>query len=339
VNVTKLRAGLALAIGLGVAVSLIVTLATGGRAVISGMLRLPAGWLVLALALSALSWMGQGLGFAALSRRPITGNLLSMTTAFLGGDFGAFVTPFGSGGIPLGVYCLTREGLSAGEASAVIAMHTLLTGAFFLLAGVIALVVTPLATQGAGPLVWMGMAAFALALTLLVWVALRPKAATAWISGFAARPWSSRLLGEERALRLVAAVERELEHFIRDLHCLMRARPGRVALSFLGLAGSRACLILCLPVIMYGLGWRGHLLPLLATATGALALAIISPTPGGSGAVEAATAALLATQGPVALAGAATLLYRGVTYYAELLAGWAAFTHYLTRSGRVPDTR
>ena len=34
--------------------------------------------------------------------------------------------PFGSGGIPGGVFSLTREGLSAGEASAVIAMHSLI---------------------------------------------------------------------------------------------------------------------------------------------------------------------------------------------------------------------
>lgn len=325
----RIRVGLAITVTIGIAVGAVVTFATGGRDVLAGMTRLPLGWLLLALVLSALSWLGQGLGFAALSHRGVRGHLLRMTAAFLGGDFAALVTPFGSGGIPVGVYCLTREGLTAGESSAIIAMHSLLTGAFFLLTGAAAAVLVPVHTGSAEALVWSGVGAIAVVMVFVIGLAARPRKAAAWLEGFLGRPWLTKMLGDERAHRFAETANSEALHFATNVEMLTREKPSQLALSFLGLFLSRVALIVCLPVIMYGLGWRGSLLPLLATAVGAMALAIVSPTPGGSGAVEAATAALLATQAPVAIAGAATLLWRAVTYYTELLAGWALFTHYL----------
>jgi uncharacterized protein (TIRG00374 family) len=330
----KIRTGLTVTLTIGVTVGLLVTFATGGKAVLAGILQLPLGYLLLALALSGLSWLGQGFGFAALTHYGIRGHLMRMTAAFLGGDFAALVTPFGTGGIPAGVFCLTREGLSAGESSAIIAMHSLLTGLFFLIMGALAAIVMPIQTKGAELIVWSGVAAIAVVLVFVVWLTARPRSAIAWLERVLSRPWLSRLLGAKRAQRLAATINHEARHFASDVEILTREKPTRLVLSFGGLFFSRICLVVCLPVIMYGLGWRGDLWPMLATAVGAMALAIISPTPGGSGAVEAATAALLATQAPAAMAGAATLLWRGVTYYAEVLAGWLAFTRYLAMNPR-----
>lgn len=336
-DLRKLRTGLTITVAIGVTVGLVVAFLTGGREVISAMAKLPLRWAVLALALSALSWVGQGLGFAALSSRGIRGEIHHMTAAFLGGDFAALVTPFGSGGIPAGVFCLTREGLSVGESSAIIAMHSLLTGLFFLIVGVAALVLVPMQTQGAELLAWLGLAAIAVVLGFVIWLSTRPHAATVWLERVLARPWLSRVLGARRAHRVADAINHEARQFAADVKTLTHERPSQIALSFLGLFVSRVCLVACLPVIMFGLGWRGSLPPLFATAVVAMALAIVSPTPGGSGAVEAATAALLAAQAPPAIAGATTILWRGVTYYAELLAGWLAFTRYLAMKPRVVE--
>ena len=333
----RLRIGLTITVAIGVSVGLVVALATGGQQVLLGILALPVGWLALALALSALSWLGQGLGFAALTTRGVRGHLMRMTMAFLGGDFAALVTPFGSGGIPVGVYCLTREGLSTGESSAIIAMHSILTGAFFLVVGIIAAFVMPMQTRGSEVLVWSGIGAIAVVLVLVVGLAARPQVAADWLDRTLGRPWLARLIGNQRASRLAEAARREANRFAEDVHTLTRERPSQLALSFVGLFLSRVCLVVCLPVIMYGLGWRGDIGPLMATAVGAMALAIVSPTPGGSGAVEAATAALLATQAPAAMAGAATLLWRGVTYYTEVVAGWLAFTRYLAMNPQRVD--
>lgn len=325
----KLRTGLTITVAISVTVGVVVTFLTGGTQVIAAIAQLPIGYLLLALGLSVLSWVGQGLGFAALSSRGIRGELVHMTTAFLGGDFAALVTPFGSGGIPAGVFCLTREGFSAGESSAIIAMHSLLTGLFFLIAGSVVLILVPMRTRGAEAVAWAGLAAIALVLAFIIWLSTRPHTAIAWLERVLDRPWLGRLLGARRAHRVAEAANHEARQFAADVKTLTHERPSQLALSFFGLFMSRVCLVVTLPVIVYGLGWRGTLLPLMATAVVAMSLAIVSPTPGGSGAVEAATAALLAAQTPTALAGAATILWRGVTYYTEVLAGWLVFTHYL----------
>ncbi len=336
----RLRAGLLLAVGIGVTAGLAVALITGGPAVLEGIRRLPLVWLLVALALSVASWFGQGVGFAALTDGGVRGNLLRMTSAFLGGDFPALVSPFGSGGIPGGIFCLTKEGLTTGEASAIITIHSLLTGGFFVIVGAAAAVLLPLHSAGSAALVWTGFAAILVGAGAVVWIALRPARAIASIRGIVASPAFARLLGPERAEKAAAAAERETEQFAASMRVLMRERPGALTLSFVGLFVSRICLVAALPVIMYGLGWRGDVWPLMATAVGAMALAVASPTPGGSGAVEAALTALLATQTAAPTAAAAALLWRGITYYTELVAGWLALSRYLAmKRPRTPADR
>jgi uncharacterized protein (TIRG00374 family) len=334
----RLRTGLMVAVGIGVTVGLVVAFATGGAAVIAGISKLPLGWLLAALALSVGSWFGQGIGFAALTERGVGGNILRMTRAFLGGDFPALVSPFGSGGIPGGVFCLTREGLSVGEATAIITMHSLLTGAFFVIVGIAAAILLPLHSAGSSAIVWAGLAGILVAVVAIVWVALQPRKAAVALRRLLSVGLFARLLGADRASRLVAAAEREADQFTKSVRLLTRERPASLALSFAGLFSSRIFLVVTLPVIMYGLGWRGDIAPLLATAVGAMALAVASPTPGGSGAVEAALTALLLTQTTAPMAAAATLLWRGITYYTELIAGWAAFSSYIPTKGKAKST-
>ena len=333
-----IRTWLTITVAIGVTVAVVVALATGGPAVLRAAMQLQPAWLLLALSLSALSWLAQGFGFAALSTRGVRGNLLRMTSAFLGGDFAALTTPFGSGGIPAGVFCLMREGLSAGESSAIVAMHSLLTGLFFLVMGAMAAIVMPLSTRGAEMVVWGGIAGIAVVLALIVWLAVRPHAAAAWLNRMLSKRWLARFVGGKRAARIVEVVDREACRFAADVETLLHERPSQLVLSFLGLFVSRVCIVLCLPIVLSGLGWHGDLLPIMAIAVGAGALAIVSPTPGGSGAVEAATAALLATQVPsVAMVGAATLVWRSVDYYAEISVGWFMFTRYLAITRRAPE--
>lgn len=325
----RLRTGLLVAVFIGISAGLALALLTGGPAVLDDIRRLPAVWLFVALTLSIASWLGQGLSFAALTSSGVRGNLLRMTRAFLGGDFPALVSPFGSGGIPGGVFCLTREGLSTGEASAVIAVHSLLTGAFFVVVGVAAAIAVPLHSATSSTLVWSGLVGILVGIALIVAVALRPRRTTAALERALSSRVVARLLGDERSMRLLNAARREADLFATSVRALMRERPGSLALSFAGLFVSRILIVATLPVIMYGLGWRGDMLPLAAIAVGAMALAVASPTPGGSGAVEAALTALLATQTLAATAAAAALLWRGITYYTELLASWIAFSRYL----------
>jgi uncharacterized protein (TIRG00374 family) len=111
----------------------------------------------------------------------------------------------------------------------------------------------------------------------------------------------------------------------------VRERPGALAVALGGLLVSRACLLAILPVLLLGLGWRGDVVPVLLTVLGVWAVASASPTPGGSGAVEATMTAALSRLAPIGTAGAAALLWRGITFYFDLVIGWMLFSWLLSR--------
>ena len=330
----RLRGGLLLAVGIGAAASVVLVLVAGGRSVLAAMGQLPLPWLAAALALAVVSWFGQGVSWGSLTRLGAFRHLHRMTTAFLAGDFPALVTPFGSGGLPGGVFALTREGLSAGEASAVVAMHLLLTAVFFVVAGAIAAAVLPAYSAGSSAAVWSGFVAIVAVLALITWIALRPRDAISLLERALRSRLSLAVLGPKRVQATLAAAEREEDLFAHGVRRLARERPGALALSLAGLFFSRLCMASALPVIVYGLGWRGDALPLLAIAVGGMVLSIASPTPGGSGTVEAGTTALLATLTTAPIAGAAAILWRVTTYYSEVLVGGVFFLRYLAMTPR-----
>ena len=327
----RLAIGVLAALGLGMAAGIAVVLLTGGGALLTAAAKLPLWALAAAIALTVASWFGQGVSFAALTTRRVSGQVRSMTSAFLGGDFPALATPFGSGGIPGGVFALTREGLEPGAAGAVVAMHSLLTSVFFAVAGVIAAVVLPMRVAHSGAAVWSGFAGAMVVLGIIAWLALRPRRAVALVERLASGAIAVRVLGAERSAAIVAAAEREAGLFATGVRRLTRERPAVLALSFAALAFSRGCLAAVLLVVMYGLGWRGDAVAVIAVAVAAMVLTIAAPTPGGSGAVEAAMAALLATLTTAPIAGAAALLWRAVTFYGEMLVGWFVFSRYVAQ--------
>jgi uncharacterized protein (TIRG00374 family) len=330
----RLRRGVVAAVAIGAAVGVGVALLTDGKAVLAAIEDLPLAYLAGALALSVASWFGQGVSWGALTGLGLRGNLIRWTKAFLGGDFVALVTPFGSGGIPGGVFTLVCEGLSGGAASAAVAVHSLLTSVFFVVVGVLAAILLPMRTAGSSAAAWAAVAVIIGIVTLIAWVALRPLSAVALLVRLLSAAPVVRTLGQARVDRWIAASEREAELFATAMRALMRERPAALVVSWLGLTFSRACQLAVLPVVMYGLGYRGDIVPLLATAVGAMVIAVASPTPGGSGTVEAGMTALLSTVAPVPTAAASAILWRGITYYSELFVGWAAFSSYLAGTRR-----
>jgi uncharacterized protein (TIRG00374 family) len=333
-----LRTGLIAVAGIGVAAAAVITALTGGRATIDGLARLPLATVALVLALNVVSWLGEAVVFASLAGIRGIRAVPRMVAVYVGGGFPALVTPFGSGGIPGWVYALTREGLSTGQAAAVVGARGLLTSVFFVLAGGVAVVVVPARMGGSTGASLAGFAVLLAVLALVTAIVARPGRVVAVLRALLLSRPAQRALGAGRAGRLADAAERETDDFAEGLRRLVRDRPLAVAAAFAGLAVSRACLLCILPVIMSGLGWRGEVLPVLATVVGVWALASGSPTPGGSGAVDAAMAAALSAFTLPATAGAAALVWRGVTFYFDLFVGWVLFSGYLAgrRGARYP---
>ena len=175
----RLRTGLIGVAALGIAVGVAIAVSTGGGAMLSGMARLPPGVLAIALGLDVASWVGEGVVFAALAGLRGLRGALRGTMAYVGGGFPGLVTPFGSGAIPGWAYALTREGLSAGEAAAVLGARGLLTSLFFVAAGVVAIVFVPARLAGSGAASLLALAALAAVFLVVAAIVARPAAAAA----------------------------------------------------------------------------------------------------------------------------------------------------------------
>ena len=330
----RLRTGLIVVAGVGAAAALGVTLVSGGPQLLRTAARLPLLTLAAVLGLNLASWLGEAVVFASLSGRRSPRDLPGLIAVYVGGGFPALVTPFGSGGIPGWTWGLTRLGLGPGEAAAVVAARALVTSVFFVAAGAVGVAVLPARAAGAGA-GWWGVGALLLVLAGAVWLAWNPGRVARFAGRVLGGRLATRLLGAERASRAAERTAVEAERFATGLRSLARERPGALAVALLGLLVSRACLLSMLPVLLLGLGWRGDVVPVVLTVVGVWAVASASPTPGGSGAVEATMTAALSRIVPLETAGAAALLWRGMTFYFDLLLGWAFFS-WLLAAKRAP---
>lgn len=326
----RLRLGLLAVAAIGAEVAIGVAVLTGGGAMLAQARGLPGSVVVVALAINAVSWLAEGVVFASLAGLRGARGLVRGTLAYVGGGFPGLVTPFGSGALPGWAFALVREGASAGEAAAVLGIRGLLTSLFFVAAGVVAVATLParLAGSGGGP--WVGLAALLGVFAVTATVVARPERAAGMLGRVLSGRVVRRVAGTGRSERWAAAASREAERFATTLRQLATKRPAALLAALAGLVVSRACLLAILPIYLVGLGWRGDLLPVLVTVVAVWALASGSPTPGGSGTVEAAMAAALSAQAPVRIAGAAALLWRGTTFYVDLFVGWVIFARYLT---------
>jgi len=333
----RLRTGFIAVVAVGAAAALGVTLVSGGPALMRAAAGLPAFTLVAVLGLNLLSWLGEVIVFAALSGRRSPRDLAHLVAVYVGGGFPGLVTPFGSGAIPGWTWGLTTMGLAPGEAAAIVGARALVTSVFFVVAGSVGVAALPARAAG-GASGWAGVGGLALTLAAAAWIATHPDAVARLARRVLSARLVTRLLGAERAQRVAERTGSEVAGFADGLRALVRERPRALAVALAGLLVSRACLLAILPVLLAGLGWRGDVAPVLLTVIAVWAVASASPTPGGSGAVEAAMTLALSRLTPLETAGAAALLWRGLTFYFDMVAGWLLFSWLLARArGRSRD--
>lgn len=322
---------------LGASAALGVFFVLGGPEVLAAASRLSPAWLAVAVGLDLVSWFGEAVVFAALAGRLTPRGLVEMIGVYVGGGFPALVTPFGSGGIPGWTWSLTQEGLGAGEAAAVVGARAVVTSAFFAVAGASAVMALP--ASAGGPTAWAAVAGLVALVAALALTVARPDLLARGAAGMLRSRLARRVAGARRADRVAARVEKEAVRFGATLRTLVTQRPGALFTALIGLLVSRACLLAVLPAVLAGLGHRGDFLPIVATVIGVWVLASSAPTPGGAGAVEAGATAALSRFVAPEVAGAAVLLWRGLTFYLDLVVGWLLFTRYVARGPRPAPQR
>jgi glycosyltransferase 2 family protein len=262
-------------------------------------------WVALALVLSAVTYLGAAWSLSGyVPDRLKFGPLL---LAQLAGSFVTLVTPAAVGGAALNIRYLQRRKIPAAVAGASVGLSQVVAFVLHLLLLVVFAAITGSQANSLQPPTWVYFVIAGLIIIVL---------------GVVAVPAGRRLLRARLAPVLGQVVPRLLA---------VAQQPRKLAEGIGGALLLTGAYIFCLDACIRALGGS---IPLASTAvvylTGA-ALGSAVPTPGGLGAVEAALSAALTAAGlPGATAVSAVLLFRTLTFWLPVPAGWGAF-NYLER--------
>jgi uncharacterized membrane protein YbhN (UPF0104 family)/tRNA A-37 threonylcarbamoyl transferase component Bud32 len=268
--------------------------------------RAKPGWTFIALALSALTYVGATMalsGFVLERLKPLRTFLVQIAASFV-----ILVTPAAVGGAALNLRYLRRARLTATDAAASVGVTQVISLVvyFVLLLVFAAISGTSHAVAVPG---WTFIALGVLAGLVLIALAL---------------PAGRRQLLSRLASAAGQVVPRLLD---------VVQRPVKLAQGVGGTLVVTLSYILCLAASVQALGGQAPPLASIAVVflTGS-AVGSLVPTPGGIGAVEAAmSTGLIAAGMQSSKAVAAVLLFRTVTFWLPVLAGWWAM-HYLQRT-------
>jgi uncharacterized membrane protein YbhN (UPF0104 family) len=257
-------------------------------------------WALLGLAVSALTYVGAAAALWACASGLVSfGNLVIMQFA---NTFAATTTPAGVGGLALSTRFLQKGGLGALRATAAVALQQ----AVQVITHVTLLVLFSVAAGATADL-----SHFVPSTTLLYLIG---GVALGVLGTFLLVPKARRWLG--------TAVRPRLQEVGHELLDLMR-EPKRLAIIVLGCATTTLgmALVLWSSIEAFG-GDTTFVTVTIVTMVGGT-LASAAPTPGGVGAVEAALIGGLAAFGvPAAVGVPAVLLYRVLTCWLPVFAGW-----------------
>ena len=265
-------------------------------------------WTLVALAFSAATYVGATMAISGFVLERL--NTLRTLLVQVAGSFVILVTPAAVGGVALNVRYLRKARLSATDAAASVGVTQIMSFAVFAVLVLISAAVagSSRAARALTPPHWAYVA-----LAILVGIALIVLALPAGRRQLVARVGS---LADQVVPRLLDVAQ----------------RPAKLAQGIGGSVLVSVAYILCLAASVRAVG-DSHV-PLASIAVVYLAgnaAGSFIPTPGGIGAVETALSIALAGAGmPTAQAITAVLLFRTVTFWLPVLAGWVSL-HYLQR--------
>ena len=314
------------------------------RASLEAAERVKPLWAVAALLLASVDWWGGGVRIWLLSKflyRPTPFGGMIVAAGL--NTWGGYLTPSQTGGGPVMIYAMKRYGVPIPEATIASFMSFVGTVVFFAIAGPLAIVAgAGRSLRGHGvPLlhlslydVFKGSAwGFVFWGVLLLFVLVFPGRAR-WVVhsaiGWLERRGSARMAG--RAADLREGIDRMQECVVKYLTPAgWLAMAGGVVTSALAHANK----LLAGYVVLRALGIEANLVDVLMLQTVISFLLYFAPTPGGSGAAEALSAALMSVYLPRALLPVYILLWRFTVSYATVIVG--SFVFFKLLRGRLDE--
>jgi uncharacterized protein (TIRG00374 family) len=257
-------------------------------------------WSSAALALSAMTYVGAAMSLSGF----VTKRLSFMLTvlAQVAGSFVTLVAPAAVGGAALNIRYLQRRKIAAPVAAASVGVSQVVALVLHILLLIVFIALT--GTNESHPFRLPTSAYVVLAVLAAVAVAV------------AALPAGRRLLRARVAPALSQVLPRLLE---------MAQNPRKLTQGIGGALLLSTAYILCLAVCVRAFGGSVPIASVAVVYLTGSALGSLVPTPGGLGAVEATLAAGLTAAGlPGATAVSSVLLFRLLTFWLPVPAGWAA---------------
>jgi glycosyltransferase 2 family protein len=260
-------------------------------------------WSSAALALSAVTYAGAAMSLSGFATRRLSFMLTIL--AQVAGSFVTLVTPAAVGGAALNIRYLQRRKIAAPVAAASVGVSQVVAFVLHILLLVVFIALT--GTSDSHPFRLPASAYFVLAALVTVAAAV------------AALPAGRRLLRARVTPALSQVLPRLLE---------MAQHPRKLAQGIGGALLLSAAYILCLAMCVRAFGGSVPIASVAVVYLTGSALGSLVPTPGGLGAVEAALSAGLTAAGlPGAAAVSSVLLFRLLTFWLPVPAGWAALKY------------
>ena len=314
------------------------------RSTLEAFTHVRPGWLVLALVLASSDWVGGGIRLYLLTnhvhrRPPFWGMVVtSGLTAWAG-----YLTPSSAGAGPMQIYGMKRAGIAIPDAMIVALIAFFTTVVFFAIAGPAALFLgagQSLREHGIGVLdisfydIFKASAAtFGAIGALMVAVIVFPGVAKALINS--AISWLERHHGDRIAKR-VAGLRTGLDRMHDSLVAYFRGLGWvATAVGVLTSGFAHANRLLAGYVAMRAIGLHAHFVDVLVVQVVISFLVYFMPTPGGAGAAEALSAALMSVYVPNALLPAYTIIWRFTASYATVIVG--SYVFYRMLHGRLDE--
>ena len=307
----KIIRGLRAFLFLSILTAVVIMAVTGKKETIEGLKKMHVFFVAIAFIFWILYVLFDSFKISVLGKG-ISGKSVPLKRSLeviLGGHFLAAVTPFQTGGFPLQIYLLTREGLSIGKGASIVLMRSFLFGVFLLIFFPFLLPLAGREIKEISIISSYAFFAYAFVLFFLFLLLFKPQAIK---TIFLKIPFGKKLFKK---------LAEEVDELRRSLFFFITQSRKELGIAFIFNFLGYLFYFSIAPLILLGLGIKAPIFTVFLLQIFVVMVTFFFPTPGASGAAEGAFLALFSRFCPFHMLGVYTLLWRFFTFYTSTIAG------------------
>ncbi|MDI6902671.1 MAG: flippase-like domain-containing protein [Methanocellales archaeon] len=317
----KLRRWLTMALAISIGSILLLLILTVDSETLPCLRRIQPIYLFMALTVHVLSWVVWGLRMKVLSGA-VGGEvrLWDSTKMVMSNLFAAGITPSHAGGEPVRIHLLSKNGLSIGDATAVVFGERVLDALFLGIAAPISLLLfRSFLGSNIASIFALGEMLFLGALGLMLYTMYRPDKVKHLASYI--QKLTSKLVDQKKLEQVSKRVEVEIDNFYSSLWKFVREGKSELLMG-LGCTIVIWTLEFTIPsFILMGLGSSPIFVPSFAAQAILTMILMVPLTPGSSGIAEVGASSLYAAFVGSSILGIFVMAWRVIIYHVNLAVG------------------